>query len=285
MNSRTLKSLRKFTCLNQRQTIRYNYLISEKHKKIKDYFVDWKMRNNNIEELTKVYNSFLFDSFSTLIDILKINKEPIFEIFKSLNKETMPRISIKVIQDDSVVNLFSSSKNMNIFSLSKITENTGFDEILNKNKLIFLENNIPERFKNNQYKNPRLKVTACKDFIENKIKWKDCWQGDNEDSIEYYSSTLIVPMSMRNDENDMENKEYFEHFFKKIKQYKDSRTIWGFLCFDSISTDYFESKKNPDLYTDLTYIIADQLSLYLIFFYNYTTGSKTMMEIRDIVYK
>ncbi len=286
MNSKALKSLRKFVCLNQKQTIRYNYLISEHHKDLKEYFIHWKMKDNgNLEELTNKYNSFVFNSFSSLLDILEMNNEPIFDIFKSLNNETMPRISIKVIQDDSVVNLFSSAKNMNIFNLSKIIENTGFDEILNKNKLIFLENNLPERFKNNQYKNPRLKTTAYKNFIENKIKWKDCWKEDDKNPVEYYSSTLIVPMSMRNDENDIENKEYFDHFFKKVKQYKDSRTIWGFLCFDSINTNYFENKKNPDLYTDLGYIIADQISLYLIFFYNYTSGSKTTMEIRNIIYK
>lgn len=286
MNSKTLKALRRFACLNQKQTIKYNYLISENHKDLKEYFLNWKNENNsNLEDLTKRYTSFVLSSFSTLLDILESNKEPIFDVFRSLNNETLPRITIKVIQDDSVLNIFSSTKDMAEFVVSKIIENTGFDEILNKNKLIFLENNLPEKFKNNQYKNPRLKKIAYKDFISNKIKWKDCWVGSDEKDIEYYSSTLIVPMSIRNDDNDSEHEEYFNHFFKNIKQYKDSRTIWGFLCFDSINTDYFESKKNPDLYSDLAYIIADQLSLYLIFFYNYTSGSKTILEIRDIVHK
>lgn len=285
MNSKTLKSLRKFACLNQKQTIKYNYLISEEHKDLKEYFINWKKEgSNNLDNLSEKYTSFVLNSFNKLLDILKSNNESIFDIFRSLNNETLPRINIKVIQDDSVITLFSSSSDLDIFSASKIIENTGFDEILNKNKLIFLENNLPEKFKNAQYKNPRLKKTAHKDFIGNKIKWRDCWVGINEKNVEYYSSTLIVPMSIRNDENDREHEEYFNHFFKNIKQYKDSRTIWGFLCFDSIHTDYFESKKNPDLYSDLAYIVADQLSLYLIFFYNYTSGSKTILEIRDLIY-
>jgi len=66
-----------------------------------------------------------------------------------------------------------------------------------------------------------------KDFKESKIIWKDCWLPYNEeDNVEYYSSTLIIPMSILQEKSD---EPYFiEHFFNNVSHSKDLRTIWGF---------------------------------------------------------
>ena len=287
MNNKTLKSLRSFACLNQKNLIKYNYLIAEEHKDLKEYFSDFiKNNSNNINDLKEKHNSFILNSFTELLKILNINDLKITDIFKTLSNELPPKITIKVIQDDHVITIYSST-NINNFYTSSIKENTGFNEIVNLNKFYFLENDLPSRYKKGKYFNPRLDSQLVNQFINNKIKWNECWKNINmkNDSsiIDYYSSTLILPMSIRSNEEDEKDEDFFNHYFEKLSQFKDSRTIWGFLCFDHKNTDYFKDSKNNDLFTDIGYIIADALSLYLIFFYNYTAGSKTITEIRDYI--
>lgn len=285
MNAKLLKALRSFDCLNQKNIIKYNYIISENHKNLKESYNDFlTKKETNISKLDKLLNNFILDSFSELLDILNINKSEIHKIYKALGKDTLPRITVKVIAGDNVTTIFSSSSK-NIFQFSKINKNTGFDEIVNKSKPFFIENDIPDRVKKRTYLNPRLNQNKIEKFKNDKIKWKDCWENLSNDNtkIDYYSSTMIIPMSIKGNDEDKENEGFFNHYFKKIDQYKDSRSIWGFLCFDHVNTDYFLNKQNNELYTDIGYIIADSLSLYLIFFYNYVSGSKTIEEIKEFI--
>lgn len=273
--SSIVSSIREFICFNQKQTIKYEYFISEHHKKLKNYFQ--KKEFNNIELQCK-YEEFLLKSYEDLIAIFELNKEYIDRIFKDLGKRNPPRITIKTIQMDEVLNIYNSSSLTN-FQMNKIVDNTGFYDILYNNKIVFLENNIQNKFKNSSYINPRLDNNQRKKFKKGEIEWKDCWKkNDGYNSLEYYSSTLILPMSIRSDDNDENDIEFYNHFFKNVEQHKDSRTVWGFLCFDDKEINYFMNDDNSD-FAEIGYIISDILSLYLMYFYNHVSGSTTIKNI------
>jgi hypothetical protein len=89
-------------------------------------------------------------------------------------------------------------------------------------------------------------------------------------------------MSIRASEQDENDTPFYEKYFSQPSQSKDSRTIWGFLCFDSLEKGYFDKGKE-DEFIDTAYIIADILSLYLMTLYNYLNGSKTFKKAEDVI--
>lgn len=275
MHKDTVTALKEFICFNQKNTIKYEYIISEKHKKIKRYFTGTK--NVDLNKLESLYDSLIITSYESLLDVFEGNKTLITNIFSSIGKEKPPRINIKTIQGNEVLNIYNSSSFTN-FHTSLIKKNTGFSEILHRNKDFYLENNIPDKYINHKYKNARLEGDIAL-FKKNKISWKECWVNlDNNNTIEHYSSTLILPMSIRSEPNDENDILFYNHFFKDVEQHKDSRTIWGFLCFDDTEINYFKDKDNTD-FIAIGYIIADTLSLYLMYFYNHISGSSTVLDI------
>ncbi len=274
--SSIVSDLREFICYNQKQTIKYEYLISERHKALKEYYNS----NYNKKELKSMYDELVIESYNNLFEIFNENQMYINKIFRTLGKEKIPRVTIKTLHGDSVLNIYRSTK-FTDFSLTSIEENTGFSEILKNDKLSFLDNNLPKSFMDGDYKNPRLIQEQRQKFKNGNISWKDCWKNITDDEeIEYYSSTLIIPMSIRSDEIDKRNMNFYSHFFEDIVQHKDSRTIWGFLCFDSIEAEYFTGE-NQSNFVNTGYIISDILSLYLMYFYNHISGSKTIKLIEQ----
>jgi len=276
----TISSIREFICFNQKQTIKYEYLISEQHKELKQFFM--KNDKKNSDELKIKYEEFVVQSYKNLFTVFSSNKQYINNIFKSLDKKESPRITIKTIHGEKVLNIYRSTKATNFHS-SFIKKNTGFFEILYNNKTSFLCNDIPSAFKNGTYENPRLDSSKKKLFQSTQIEWKDCWLSSDQDNfLEYYSSTLIIPMSIRSDESDLKEQNFYDHFFREIAHNQDSRTVWGFLCFDNPSTNYFTLEKEKE-FEEISYIIADILSLYLMYFYNHISGSSTIQEIEETI--
>jgi hypothetical protein len=68
-----------------------------------------------------------------------------------------------------------------------------------------------------------------------------------------------------------------EKFSNKIIHRESNRTVWGFLCFEYLEKNVFSNTEENDI-VNTSYIIADILSLYLMFFYNHISGSKTFNE-------
>jgi hypothetical protein len=273
-----IREFRGFVCFNQKQTIKYEYLISEHHKELKNYFND---PTHTSAELKAKYHGFIVASYTKLLQIFEPNKDLINKIYLALGKATPPRITIKTIIGDDVLNIYRSSRRAD-FGLSAIKDNTGFSEILHHDQLCYLENNLQQKFAQGEYVNPRLIEANRQQFKDKKIDWKDCWQKsklDNggADEVEYYSSTLILPMSIRCTESDKGDGGFYNHFFDGVEHGKDFRTVWGFLCFDSVDTDYFVDK---DEVVDMGYIMADILSLYLMAFYTHVSGSQTIRKIQ-----
>ena len=89
-------------------------------------------------------------------------------------------------------------------------------------------------------------------------------------------------MSITSDNED-KNSSFYNAFFEEKNESiakSQTRSIWGFACFDSQQKDYFKSLKHID-FLDLGYIISDILSIYLVYFYNYTITSKTILEYEN----
>ena len=185
------------------------------------------------------------------------------------------KFTIKIINGKYVTDIFRGYDINNSFYEYEYINNTAFDEIMNNNKKYFYADNLEDLYKIGKYKNPRIKNKS--------EEWKECWSGyDNDDKTDnYYNSTLVIPMSITSDDEDKESS-FFKAFFEETDKDIPTRTIWGFICFDSKKTDYF---KNLNLensnFIDLGYIISDILSIYLVYFYNYTITSNTIIEYEE----
>lgn len=266
-----LKSIRNFKCFNQKELIKYEFLVSERHKKLRKY-----LDNEEIDTLTleKLVDDLINISYDYLLDIFKQNVTHIKNIFDSAGIDQEPRITIKVMEEyKTVLDIFRSEGTAS-FTTSSVNDNTGFKSIMDfSTKLNFMSNDLEEDFKNGIYKNPRLNDELRTDLIEGNINWEDCWHPlqDGDDKKYAYRSTVIIPMSLKAEDSDP--KEFIKHFFEDVEYSGGKRTVWGFLCFDYEEKNIFLDKE--ETVENIGYIIADELSLYLIFFYNHIFGSHT----------
>ncbi|MCT7610378.1 hypothetical protein N5U14_05930 [Aliarcobacter butzleri] len=271
-----LKLLQKFNCYNQKNIIKFEYVLSQKHKKLKDYFNNNKNDEDYLSKLKEMHDEFFFESFYMMQGIFEENYILIDEIFQSMNNSaSAPRMSIKSISQDVVVEIYKShSKDFN-FRVIKISDNTAFDNILNDNKKYFFSNDLEKLFLEKKYKNPRLNIELMEKLKSKEITWEECWVKYKlqDKSSNSYKSTVVIPMAIRSEDKDKEHPEFYENFFKNVNHSKNSRTIWGFLCFDHKNRKYFINEEDI---VSLGYIFADILSLYLMFFYNFFTSSKTI---------
>ena len=123
-------------------------------------------------------------------------------------------------------------------------------------------------------------------FEEEQISKNSCLSAIMEDKQEYCIDDigLIIPMSISNTDLD-KNSLFYKHFFEKQsgaiartkyldKDIEKIKTIFGFCVIK------FENKdlSNIKSLEDIGFIVTDILSLYLVFFYNYTSGSETVRE-------
>ncbi len=87
-----------------------------------------------------------------------------------------------------------------------------------------------------------------------------------------YKSTLIIPITFYN--NTLQ-----EEFLSRFGMNNFERTIFGYLCFDHIETEYF----NDAMDVDFGYIVADILSLYLVTTLIYTKRSTTYEHANELI--
>ncbi len=270
-----LKSMRKFICFNQKELIQYEYEVSEDHKNLRAY-LDEKKDNINKEEITNLINTLIGTAYDDLIGILDENVEYIKNIFGSIHKNAQnPKITIKTIEDNIVLDFYRSDVLADLRE-SRIEENSGFSKIMIENNDIFISNDLETEFLSKNYINPRLDEKKRKKLKSGEVSWEDCWKEITaSDSLKSsYKSTLIIPMAIRIKETDKER--FIKHFSNDVDHHRDSRTIWGFLCFDYPEKNIFCNLE--DEFKDAGYIIADIISLYLMFFYNHISGSKTFKK-------
>ena len=267
---KNIQSIREFICFNQKELIQYEYVVSQKHKSLRQYLENEKINTNKLDEIIQ---DLINTSYLDLLKILDTNIQLINQLFTSIGISKSPRITIKTLEDGSVLDFFRSHANATL-STSEIDNNTGFSEIMNSSKVMsFLRNNLEEDFINGKYKNQRLNEKLRKKLIAKEVTWEECWTpiDDEMNGILCYRSTLIIPMAIRVNETD--NKIFIDKFSKIISHAENTRTVWGFLCFDYDEKNIFLNKE--DELKNIGYIIADILSLYLMFFYDHVSGSET----------
>ncbi|WP_089724943.1 hypothetical protein [Candidatus Thiosymbion oneisti] len=265
--------VQKAVCFNQGEYLQYAFLTAEKHKKLKDSFRETPEDGTRIgalaSELVNYINSkFYEDAYE--------NFKFIHAYFENRSCRKL-RVCIKgnfnVDNHSKVISVFRDA-HVSYDSDADVEKNYGFLTIY-KNGTYFLENNIPEAAAEDRYFNPRLDNDLVKQFLSGASgahakKWEDCWTGDKEDKSSFYKSTLIIPMTLWN--NDLS-----EEFKKLVNLENVDRTIFGFLCFDHVEADYFDEEND----VALGYVFADILSMYIFARLIYMESSKTFNFIED----
>lgn len=270
-----IKSIREFICYNQKELIQYEYIVSQTHKELRHCLED-KDKDIELEALDNAIQKLIDTAYSELLKILYKNTEYINNLFESIGIKDNPRITIKTLEGGRVLDFFRAHSTASL-TTSEIENNTGFKEIMSSPKVMsFLRNNLEEDFINNKYKNHRLNDDLREALAkkENGISWEDCWSPITDGGKDKfpYRSTLIIPMSIRISEQD--NSTFVDKFYKTIEHANRVRTVWGFLCFDYEQENIFLNREEN--LKDIGYIIADVLSLYLMFFYDHISGSETV---------
>ena len=294
MLKKIIESIRTGVCFNQEELAQFSYLASFLHKALKEGLAS----NDEVPSLRTLRIS--------LTDFLNKNTERIslhnFSLLKSYYKSyknssfELPRICIKGHYKEKIVDLFRSD-NLIPKGGDPIESNTGFNEVYNTGKY-FLCNNIPDLEKNLKYINPRLdskKATAYNkiqvDFLlkfiinignilfdKSDTEWAMCWNDynshDTRESINrsFYKSTLIVPMTLWNSQIQQPLADLF-----KLSDSDTERMIFGYLCFDHTSVDFFDS-----IDIEVGYIYADLISLYIINNLMYTSYSNTYKKVLEL---
>jgi hypothetical protein len=262
-----MKTLREFICYHQKQIMRFEYTISELHRNLKDLL---KEKEHNIDTLGSAYDELSFNSFLLTQEIFQESND---FILNTLGRKDMNlRFTIKLVDNQSVVDIYRNHEVNSLFHESNYLNNTAFSTIIKDNAKFYLNNDLEESFRNKEYKNPRLQ----KDLV-----WEESWKSYSGEKIsnDYYSSTLVIPMSITNsgiDKDSLFYKKYFDAKNQK-KLTNSTRAIWGFVCFDSKKKDYFSEED-----VELAYIITDILSLYVVFYYNYVMSSSTTQTFEEL---
>lgn len=286
------KNLCDFICYHQGEFIQYAFLAGEYHKAMKTEFYVQKRNRNAIEakhdELIGYLNEKIGDVFSTSFGLI--------QHFFSARHIKSPRICLKANFDPKeklVIGLFREQI-VGYNSDCSVNENKGFHYI-KENGRYYLCQNIPKEAQRGEYYNPRLIKEAVDNYqplsrIKRYFKtkndffldenWVNCWRrietGDGQPVKAHYrscyKSTLIIPLTLWN--NKLNPK-----FIEKFNIADVNRTIFGYLCFDHIETNYF----NPVFDVDVGYIFADILSLYLLVRFVFVDQSTTYNEVKQFL--
>jgi len=281
--------MRKVVCFNQGEFTQYSFLAAEFHKKIKTAIQIPYIKPLDVRMLGKLSNAMIDYLNRTLGETAKSNFGFIEQYFEDRHN-IKPRLCIKCSQmqdnEEWIKNIYRDI-DINYISDFPLGSNSGFVHV--KDTGTFFEcNNIPSAIVEGKYKNSRINVKLAKEYwVKSEKKqnsnensninldgvytpdtdWIECWLtqdgGNDANPTSCYKSTLIIPMTLWNVELD-------EEFRKVISTNDAGRTIFGFLCFDHVDSDFFTSRD-----VDVGYVFADILSQYFILRSIYTEFSST----------
>jgi hypothetical protein len=257
--------VQKAICYNQGALIEFAYMSGEKHKAMKEAHRDGDLDAlpQNVQALIDYLNGALRES------VLR-NFQSLSEYYALREHGPKPRICLKgnsqIREKEGIVRLFGDAE-VDYKSNTEIENNSGHNHIY-QTGMYFMENNIPEAAARGDYKNPRLNIERTKLFVAGQLNdWKECWVDRSTDTRAYYKSTLIVPLTLRNNQLSSEFKDM-------AKNFRDvDRAIFGYLCLDSTERDYFTEQD-----VKVGYIYADLLSVFMFIRKMYTEISDTYKE-------
>ncbi len=280
------RNLRDFVCSHQGNLIEYFFLAGEYHKELKNEFSKSKKNIHDIKQKGIDLKTFIDES---LLNSVAKSFDEMQKMFLGRHVHP-PRICLKANLgkvNKTIVPLVRE-KRVGYISDCFVHENTAF-EFVQKNGTSYLCQNIPESAQKALYKNPRLIEDEVEKYSDNlnyngyiDENWVKCWRGNRnepkttttEDYQNCYKSTLIIPLTLWNNK-------LGPIFINKFRMKDVDRTIFGYLCFDHISTDYFD----PIFDVDSGYVYADILSLYLLVRFVYIDQSKTFNDVSELLLK
>jgi len=274
---------REVVCYNQGKIVEY-YFLHDRYQSELASIISKILSSKQIEtdlqsKLIKIYHEYNSTMAEHLNKIVGKNLSFADEYF--LNRSTKNvRSCIKILDKNlNVVDPFRKNEKKKY----KYNKNTGFQRLIdhNKKKNRYICPNIPEFVAKGNYKNIRIIEECVKKYFEsqktkNVIKegfkkiffvnnkdnidddWISCWKGYNNEkpnAEDCYKSTLIIPMTFKNNSLSIE----FTNYLEEHEERRDKTTL-GFLCFDHINIEYFNEERD----TNFCYKIADLVSLYLL---------------------
>ena len=197
-----------------------------------------------------------------------------------------PRICLKgnfrLDESDKIVSIFRDHP-IDYESDVDIRKNTGFHSIQMTGKY-FIENNIPAAALRGDYVNPRLNTEKIQaDYKKPTVKnvralterWGSYWRDEHPSGDpSLYKSTLIHPLTLW--DNEISNE-----FKSSVDIENVDRSIFGFLCFDHRTVDYFEESSD----SFVAKIFADILCTYIFIRMVYTDLSHTFSAVLDLLGK
>lgn len=283
-------NLRDFICHHQGAFIQYTFLAGEYHKAMKKEYYKENKELDSIKEKHDQLLDYLNESFADTVT-------KSFELIKRLYSGRhikLPRVCLKANfnpDKDEVVAMFRDQE-VSYFSDCSVNDNKGFQYVKDNGKFYHCPD-IPKATAKGEYFNPRLLKGAVnnyhpsgllKKFINSKNKnyvddaWLNCWtlittkngQKIQPNFHDCYKSTLVIPLTLWNNKLD-------KRFLDKFNIKGVNRTIFGYLCFDHIETNYFD----PSFDVDVGYIFADILSLYFLVRFIFINQSKTYNEVNN----
>ncbi len=278
--------LRKAICAHQGSVIEHIYWGAELHKKLRLICESDGPDSKAAISALKEIDYDLPDIFKNAWLLTVYHLRSYFSL--THKSRIIPRMCIKSTRsidgEKHITDLFREDGGASCVTY-KISKNTGFQKVEDSGKY-YRCNNIPAAAKGNDYINPRLNAAAAKMYNPSRVdrakrfikkqeidkSWCNCWidfiaESGNEMSC--YKSTLIVPLTLINNH---QSGEFINNTM--IGASKDSRNIYGFLCFDHPALDYFT---DDDI--NIGYVFADLLSFYVITELNFTTFSQTYEEV------
>lgn len=279
-------------CYNQGEYAQYQFLAGELHKVLRTSSGDVTVLCAHCDRLENFLNR-------NLESVAQRNFAFFTNYFRG--RHTIdPRACIKANfrrDGKAYIAEIARSRKVNYSSPHLLDDTSGF-EFVKKRGLSFGCNNIPKGIANGSYENDRIDFDLAKTYWEEKKDkesttsydkdfqwdeaWIKCWRvpkhedgSDKEiDNTSCYKSTLIIPMTLWNNELDPA---FLEKINIKARE-EASRIIFGYLCLDHIEEHYFKNKVD----IDVGYMFADILSLYMITRATYTEFSDTFSDARGL---
>lgn len=279
----SLWRLKEAVCKHQGEIVQGIYLTLEYHKRLR---LAWE--ENNLQVATDSMHALENASERHFREAWKSTVMFLQGYFKSTrsNYQFHPRICLKGTAASSngntIIDIYRGEQLGRSTRSYAVKENTAFASVKRDGKS-YICNDIPTAVCESKYINPRLNpamaIHYCRDgkikrYFRRKQEicdsWARCWTDyDPTTPINCYRSTLVVPLTLFNNELDGD---FVSSTIIGICR-DTERTIYGFLCFDHPAVGYFH---NDDI--AVGYICADLLSFHLMNRQALIHGSRTVEE-------
>jgi hypothetical protein len=260
-------------------------LAYEKHKTMKDCLRS-RNENTDTEKLHLCFKDFIDHLNDNLGEAFSITVKYLYEYYEHRSSQCKPRFAVKTIFNERVFDLFRDRGQIT-WPPFPVEKNTAFASIL-ENGTYFLCNDIPTSTKQDSYHNMRLNRDCASHYKPSRRfkifphgpcrdpNWEKCWDTEKKERPvpeTCYKSTLVIPIALINTSTTAEFRQAFNIGAST------ERSVFGFLCFDHVNTDFF----NQGTDIDIGYVFADMLSLYIITRMILMSHSITFKEVENIL--